>query len=95
MSQNTRVLIFEEKGILIAQCLEHDICAFAGDLETLHTRFTGLFAFEHNLSIERGGAPFAGIDPAPQRFHDMWDTHQDPSSLTIAKSPVVMAHAAG
>lgn len=92
--EQVRVIVFEDDGVYVAQCLEYDICAFAGDMETLRRRFAGLFAFEHNLSIERNGAPFAGIDQAPQNFHDMWNDHTDPDTFTIAKAPVVMARAA-
>lgn len=89
-----RVIIFKEDGVFIAQCLEHDISAFAPDRKTLRKRFEGLFAFERNLSIERGGEPFAGINPAPKRFHDMWEGHKRPNNMVIAQSPVVMALAA-
>ena len=96
MAENdeVRVIIFEEDGAYVAQCLEHDICAFAGDLDTLRGRFVSLFIFERNLSIDRNGAPFAGIDPAPEKFQGMWANHEVPDEMTIAHSQVVMARAA-
>ena len=89
-----RVVVFQEDETWIAQCLEHDICAFAPDRAALRERFISLLLFEYNLSIERNGSPFAGIDPAPQKFHDMWKNHRDPVNLVVARSPVVMAAAA-
>lgn len=67
-----RVIVFEEGGHLVAQCLEYDICVHAKDEASLKQRFVARFGFERNLSIERNGAPFAGIPKAPQEYYDMW-----------------------
>lgn len=45
----------------------------APDLDTLHAVFDVVLAAEKAESIRQHGAPFAGIDPAPERFHRMWD----------------------
>jgi len=76
-SQMLRVVVFQDSGQWVAQCLEYDICAHASDEETLRERFDAILNFERNLSIERNGAPFAGIDPAPEEFHDMWTRAED------------------
>ncbi len=67
-----RVLVFQEGNQWIAQCLDFDICAHAKDEATLLSRFSAVFSFERNLSIERKGNPFAGLDPAPEEYHEMW-----------------------
>ncbi len=68
-----RVIVFKDGDDWIAQCLEYDICAHAKDEETLKQRFIALFGFERNMSIERNGSPFAGIDKAPEQFFEMWN----------------------
>jgi hypothetical protein len=67
-----RVIVFKDGDHFVAQCLEYDICAYAKDEESVKRRFVSIFGFERNLSIERNGSPFAGIDPAPKKFHDLW-----------------------
>ena len=62
---SVRVLIFREGESYVAQCLEYDISAFAPDKETLQNRFVSVFGLERNISLDRGGVPFAGIDPRP------------------------------
>ena len=57
----------------VAQCLEHDIGAQAPDIDTLNVRLGVVLNAELNESLERHGKPFAGIDPAPARFHLMWE----------------------
>lgn len=70
---SVRVLIFQDGDAYVAQCLEFDISAFAPDKKTLRERFLSVFSLEMNLSLDRNGAPFAGIDPAPRHFHAMWE----------------------
>ena len=87
-----RVIVFKEEGTYIAQCLEYDICAYAKDEETVLKHFVTKFGFERNLSIERNGAPFAGIESAPEEYEQMWvkcvekSGHQYPGShITVAR----------
>lgn len=68
-----RVVIFKDGALWVAQCLEHDIGAQAPDLDTLHDRFTVAVMSELRESLARHSAPLAGIDPAPKRFHQMWE----------------------
>lgn len=68
-----RAVIFRDGGAWVAQCLEHDIGAQAPDLDALQFRFSVALNAELHESMERNGAPFAGIDPAPQEFHEMWE----------------------
>ncbi len=70
---NLRVLMFRDGGLWVAQCLEYDIGAQASDLDTLHDHFTSVVDAEVKESMERHGKPLVGIDPAPERFHKMWD----------------------
>lgn len=60
-----RIVVFHEDGMLIAQCLEHDICTQGPDIETLKSRMDCL--------IQAELAEGQDIRPAPDRFHQMWD----------------------
>lgn len=68
-----RVVVFQDDGLWVAQCLEHDIGAQAGDLDTLMTRLEVTIKAELRETLEKGKPPFDGIDPAPERFHKMWE----------------------
>lgn len=59
-----RIVVYEEDGIYVAQCLEHDICTQANDRTILRERM------DHLIQIELDGGQ--SLDPAPERFHKMW-----------------------
>ena len=73
-----RVVIFEEEfrdvKMLVAQCLEKDICVQGKDLEELFKRLTATIYLE---------VPHMGnISSAPDKFFEMWKSgeilaHQD------------------
>lgn len=71
------VLVFQEGGDWVAQCLEYDICTHAQDEETLRNRFCELLEVEYQLSTSGGKEPFSGIKPAPEEFHDLWRKASD------------------
>lgn len=71
--EKLRVVIFYDGGAWVAQCLEYDIGAQAKDLAELQRRFDVAVRTELAESLERNGAPFKGIGPAPKFFHDMWE----------------------
>ncbi len=72
-SETVRVILFQDNGMWVAQCLEYDIGAQADDIDTLNARLEVVLRTEFNASMEKHGKPFAGIDPAPQRFQLMWE----------------------
>ena len=67
-----RVVIIKEGDVWNAQCLEYDIGAQAKDLNELQSRFEAVFEAERDASSKEHGKEFAGIDPAPDYYHDMW-----------------------
>jgi hypothetical protein len=85
-----RVIVFKEDGQWVAQCLEVDVCAQADDLDMLSERLMVTLKAELKESLERNGKPFAGIDPAPKRFHMMWDRR--PRSVEVNPAPWVKTH---
>ena len=68
-----RVVIFRDGDFWVAQCLEHDIGAQARDIPTLQRNFALTVDLEAKVATERGVAPFSDIDPAPDKFVEMWD----------------------
>jgi hypothetical protein len=68
-----RVIVFQDGDSWVAQCLEHDICAQAADLEELRSRIDATIEAEAEYSKRKGTKPFDGIDPAPKHYHDMWE----------------------
>ena len=71
--QQLRVVAFRDGDIWVGQCLEHDISAQAADLKELQILLDLTIQADLQESMERHGKPFAGLDPAPQRFFRMWD----------------------
>lgn len=68
-----RVLIYYEDGWFVAQGLEYDICAQG---KTIHDAIRHLsFAL---IEIQQDG--LHRYDPAPQRFHKMWE--EVPADIT-------------
>lgn len=72
-SETIRVIVFQDNGMWVAQCLEHDIGAQATDIDTLNARLEVVLRMEFKASMEKHGKPFAGIAPAPERFQLMWE----------------------
>ena len=86
-----RFILFKEGDTYIAQCLEYDIMAHGNTEEKAKKRFEAVFNFERNLSIERGGSPFANIPKAPKEFFDMWDKCDSKEDLTFSKTQLSVA----
>jgi len=79
-----RIIVFKDGGSWVAQCLEHDICAQADDLEALRSRIDATIDAEYSFSVGQKKKPFEGIPPAPKHYHEMWErrssfTSPDPS----------------
>ena len=71
-----RVLISNEGGVFVAQCLEHDVCVQGPDLATAQRRF------EETLACEMADGHFDTIEPAPQEIQALWD-----DARTLGGSP--------
>ena len=57
----TTVIVFKDRGQLVAQCLEYDICVMALDLVTLQSRFEAAFAAENLDSLPKAPDVFLKI----------------------------------
>ena len=63
-----RIIVYEEDGQFIAQCLEFDICTQAGTDELLRESMDCLLEVEIAEMTKCGQV----IAAAPEFFHDMW-----------------------
>lgn len=63
-----RIVAFKEGDIWVAQCLEHDVCAQASDLDTVRSRI------EMALQAE---SPLESLPQAPAHFFELWDRKSD------------------
>ena len=64
-----RIVVYKEDEKFIAQCVDFDICTQADDVESLKARMDCLIEMEMGYASESGQP----VDPAPERFHNMWD----------------------
>ena len=68
-----RVVVLKEGDVWVAQCLEYDIGAQAGDMDTLWSRLNTVLAAERLESASRDLSAFEGIPAAPDFYHGLWD----------------------
>lgn len=61
---SVRIVAFKEGDIWVAQCLEHDVCVQAADLDTVRARM------EVAIEAEK---PLGRLPKAPARFFELWD----------------------
>ena len=67
-----RIVVYQEEGKWVAQCLEYDIRAQADTIEKLQTHIDIAISATLADSEERHGK-IAHIDPAPKHFHELWE----------------------
>ena len=72
-TQEIRVIVYHEADRWVAQCLEYDIGTQARNLSDLRLQLDLTLAMEGHESLKHHGEPFAGIDPAPKYFHELWE----------------------
>jgi hypothetical protein len=71
-SQVLSAVVYRDGDLWIAQGLEYDICAQARTFPQLHTAFLEVIVANAAVCLELGREPLEGIDPAPQRFWNMY-----------------------
>ena len=74
MRDEHRILIIKEGDMLVAQCLEYDVCTQAPSFAELQRRMDTLMELEARLGLKEAGAEYGHLGPAPKHFHDMWDS---------------------
>ena len=83
--ETVRVIVFQDNGMWVAQCLEYDIGTQADDIDTLNARLEVVLRAELNESMQRHGKPFAGIEAAPERFQLMWGHRTRSVDLSLSR----------
>ena len=73
MEHTLRVVAFREGDYWIAQCLEHDICVQAPDVETLQGRLNITLLAEDITQRKYGKGGIETLPPAPEHFFHMWE----------------------
>lgn len=68
MNDTVRVLIFNEEGSWVAQCLEHDVCVQAESLDALQRRFQDAMILEDDVE---------SIEAAPPEFFAKWEAARE------------------
>ena len=63
-----RIIAFSEFDQWVAQCLEHDVCVQAPDLDTLRDRMEAAFYAEDTAQREAGKDGLSAIPAAPEHF---------------------------
>lgn len=83
--KTVRVIVFREGDQYVAQCLEYDIATQARSLEGLIDRLELTLDAEFAHCHETGQEPHEVIAPAPNYYHDLWESRY--ASLERIKLP--------
>ena len=67
------VLLERDPGEWVAQCLQYDIGAQAGNLPDLLYELQRSIVGHMVIAIENGLEPMKCLSPAPQEYWDMWN----------------------
>ncbi|MFH1934290.1 MAG: hypothetical protein ABIN18_22285 [Pseudomonadota bacterium] len=67
------ILIFQEKGWWVAQCIEYDIVAQARTLKDVQNEFQRIFCGRISIAEQLGLKPFEDIPPAPEAYIDIFN----------------------
>ena len=76
------VVVFEDRGWWVAQCLEHDLCTSSKDLKDLPRQIASQLRLQMTLDRRGGRQPFEGLPRAPQKF---WDLYQQATPHGVVK----------
>ena len=68
-----KIIAFPEGDQWVAQCLEHDICAQAPDLDTLYSRIEAAICVEDEAFRQAGKGGIQALPRAPEHFFRMWE----------------------
>lgn len=84
-----KAVILDDGDLWAVQCLDYDIAAQGETVHEAIHAFMRTVTAQIYLDVEKGRAPFANIDPAPQEFWEMFDQgvlvtddfHEDPPNI--------------
>lgn len=84
---NVSVLLLNENGLWIAQCLEYDITAQGKRIKEAMQAFEEVFVGQAVLDIEQGKKPFEGISKAPPEYWKMFNEGERLADTRTFKQP--------
>lgn len=67
------VVIYPERDVWIAQCLEYDIVSQGKTIQDVQDRLTRNIAATFSIYAENGKNAFESIPPAPKKFWEMFE----------------------
>ena len=76
------VVVFEDRGWWVAQCLEYDLCTSSKNLKDLPRQIASQLRLQVALDRKKGRQPFEGLPRSPQKF---WDLYQGATPHTVVK----------
>ena len=85
MSDNANIIhvvVFEDRGWWVAQCLEYDLCTSSRNLTDLPKKIASQLRLQVALDRKKGRLPFAGLPRSPQKF---WDLYEQATPHTVVK----------
>jgi hypothetical protein len=76
------VVVFEDRGWWVAQCLEYDLCTSSKNLNDLSRQIASQLRLQVALDRKRGRQPFEGLPPSPEKF---WNLYQQATPHAVVK----------
>ena len=99
VGKKLRVLIYQEEGYFVAQCLDYDVRVQAKTFTDVIRYFIFALNETYQDSLKQHGQAFAHINPAPDKFHEMWknriaalhlrSTTPRPEELAVSQEPAL------
>ena len=77
-----RVVVFEDRGWWVAQCLEYDLCTSSKNLNDLPKQIAAQLRLQMALDRKSGRQPFEDLPRAPAKF---WDLYQQATPHAVVK----------
>lgn len=75
--QALRIIAFSECNQWVAQCLEHDVCVQAPDLDTLRDRMEATLFAENESLRAAGKGGLDALPSAPDHFFRLWEKRSE------------------
>ncbi len=85
-STNIRAVVFQDRGLWIAQCLEHDLCTSARTYKELVTKLASQVRLQIHMDRKRGKEPLEDLPKAPNKFWKMYSDSAEGEEILIRGS---------
>jgi hypothetical protein len=68
------VVLFQDRGWWVAQCLEHNLTASSKDPQELPKKLEAVLQVQAEVDMEAGRAPFSTVPAAPRHFWTLFQS---------------------